>query len=122
MHLGQQTGKGGEREGIGLYTYEQAKNTTPFQYFAQIVVGTIIAVLGGLLVYQEISVRGQEIRKYGFAETHIWGWVGSLAVVLIGMFMAHAGVIFYARRLTRKIFGSAQKSHTPLRTHPGRRG
>ena len=98
----------GERKGIGLYTYEQAKNTTPFQYFGQIVVGTIIASLGGLLLYHTATVRSE---KYGSADTHIWGWVGSLVVVVIGLFMAHAGVIFYARRLARRLFDSAHKSH-----------
>jgi hypothetical protein len=99
----------GDRRGIGLYTYEQARNTTPFQYFAQIVVGTIFAVGGGLLVYRVMTLRRGEIRQFGSAEAHVWDWITSLAVVVIGVFMAHAGVIFYARRISRKIFGSAHR-------------
>ena len=92
-----------ERKGIGLYTYEQEKNTTAFDYFGEIVVGLIIASLGGLLVYLCVIVRTEEIQKYGFAETHLWSWSGSLAVVLIGLFMAHAGLIFYGRRIAKKL-------------------
>lgn len=89
---GRQTkGASAGRQGIGLYSYEQSKNTSPFQYFAQIVGGTIIAALGGVLVHDKISG----------AETNTWGWVGSLAIVVIGIFMAHAGLIFFFRRLSR---------------------
>jgi hypothetical protein len=41
-----QAHKKAQRPGIGLYTYEQEKNSTPFAYFAQIVVGAVIASLG----------------------------------------------------------------------------
>jgi len=110
---------GEERKGIGLYSHEQAKNTTAFQYLAQIVVGTIIASLGGLLLFHRMTVSSEEmIRKYGSAQTSIWGWVGSLAVVVIGMFMAHAGVIFYARRIVKRVFGSAHKSQSSNRHGP----
>jgi protein-S-isoprenylcysteine O-methyltransferase Ste14 len=79
------------KHGIGLYTYEQAKNTTPFQYFAQIVVGTIVALLGimvGISQYQ--------------SPTRSTGWLVTSAVaIVIGTFMAHAGVIFWYRRLRK---------------------
>jgi hypothetical protein len=38
--------KKAQKPGIGLYTYEQEKNSTPFAYFAQIVVGAVVASLG----------------------------------------------------------------------------
>jgi len=98
-----------KRRGIGLYTYEQAKNTTPFQYFAQIVVGTIVAATGALLLYHVVTVRTDEIQVYGSAEAHIWGWLSGLAVVLIGLFMAHAGVIYHGRRIFHKTMRSGQK-------------
>lgn len=98
-----------DRRGIGLYTYEQARNTTPFQYFAQIVVGTVFDVVGGLLVYRVMTLRRGEIRQFGSAEAHVWDWITSLAVVLVGIFMAHGGVIFYVRRISKRIFGSAHR-------------
>jgi hypothetical protein len=106
----------GDRRGIGLYTYEQARNTTPFQYFAQIVVGIIFVLVGGLLVYHVPTLRREEIRKFGSAEAHVWDWITSLAVVAIGVFMAHAGVIFYARRMSKRIFPSTHRS-TPGTAH-----
>jgi hypothetical protein len=38
--------KTAQKQGIGLYTYEQEKNTTPFQYFAHIVVGSVFVLVG----------------------------------------------------------------------------
>jgi len=38
--------KKAQKPGIGLYTYELEKNSTPFAYFAQIVVGAVVASLG----------------------------------------------------------------------------
>jgi hypothetical protein len=93
----------GERKGIGLYTYEQIKNTTPFQYCAQIVVGAIVASVGVLLLYHMTALRSDEVRMFGSAEAHIWGWVAGFAIVVIGLFQAHAGVIFWARRMAKRI-------------------
>jgi hypothetical protein len=39
-----------ETQGIGLYTREQEKYTTPFAYFAQIVVGAVVFFCGVLLL------------------------------------------------------------------------
>ncbi len=79
------------KPGIGLYTPEQEKNTTPFQYFAQIVVGTIVAVSGVVLAYA----------KYQSPNPHTPGLIAYAALVVIGIFMAHAGIIFWYRRLRK---------------------
>jgi hypothetical protein len=100
----------GEEKGVGLYTYEQTKNATPFQYLAQIIVGTIVASGGGLLLYHMMSLRSDEVRMYGSAETHIWGWAVSLAIVIIGLFQAHAGGIFWVRRIAERI-SFVRKAH-----------
>jgi protein-S-isoprenylcysteine O-methyltransferase Ste14 len=79
------------KHGIGLYTYEQAKNTTPFQYFAQIVVGSVVALLGIMVGISQYE-----------SPTRNTGWVVTSAVaIVIGTFMAHAGVIFWYRRLRK---------------------
>jgi hypothetical protein len=98
-----------KRRGIGLYTYEQVKNGTPFGYFAQIVVGTIVAATGALLVYHVVTVRSEEIQVYGSADPHFWGWLAGLAVILIGLFMAHAGLIYYGRRIHHKMLRPHRK-------------
>jgi len=89
------------REGVGLYTYEQVKGTTSFQYFAQIVVGAVFSGAGGMLLYRQFEVHRQEAKMFGTAEGHLWGWVASFALVAIGIFMAHAGLIVYGRRVCR---------------------
>jgi hypothetical protein len=71
------------RPGIGLYSYEQEKNTTPFQYAAQIVVGVIVVGVGVMLLFEGMRLSGA-------------------AMVLIGAFFAHAGVIFWFKRRLRK--------------------
>jgi hypothetical protein len=40
----------------------------------------------------------------------VWGWVGAGAIVVIGAFIAHAGVIFHLRRIRKR-----------LQVHPSRR-
>lgn len=99
-----------ERKGVGLFTAEQEKNTTPLQYLAQIVIGASFALVGGLLVYQLVTLRGDEIREFGSADWHVWDWITSLAVVIAGVFVAHAGVIFYARRMKNRVFGPTRRS------------
>jgi len=84
--------KTAQREGIGLYTYEQEKYVTPFQYFAHIVVGTIVASSGAMLGYAQYQSRTP--RTLGF--------IGSAALVVIGVFQAHAGAIFWYRRLQKR--------------------
>jgi hypothetical protein len=91
------------RKGIGLYTYEQVKNTTAFQYFGQVVVGTIVAAVGFVILCRQIAVRSEEVRKYGSSEADLRGWITGLVIVVIGLSMAHAGVIFWTRRMVKRI-------------------
>jgi formate/nitrite transporter FocA (FNT family) len=83
--------KTAQKQGIGLYTYEQEKYTTPFQYFVHIVVGGFIASLGiifGIIQYQS-------------APQSMWSLAPFAMAILVGAFMAHAGVIFWYRRLRK---------------------
>jgi sterol desaturase/sphingolipid hydroxylase (fatty acid hydroxylase superfamily) len=98
------------RKGVGLYTYEQVKNTTAFAYFAQAFVGTVIAALGALILYHEMVTHRGEVRKYGSPEADVWAWIVGLVVLIIGLFMAHAGVIFWARRVYNR-FALVRRSH-----------
>jgi hypothetical protein len=75
--------KARSRPGIGLYTYEQEKNTTPFQYAAQIVVGVIVLGVGVMLLFEGMRLSGA-------------------VMVLIGSFFAHPGVIFWFKRRLHK--------------------
>jgi len=86
------------RGGIGLYTYAQERNTTPFQFAAQIVVGAIVFIVGLILFSSIWEIRVREISDYGSSTSHAGGFAASAAMLLIGIFMAHAGVIFYWKR------------------------
>jgi H+/Cl- antiporter ClcA len=96
--------KGPDRKGIGLYTYEQVKNVTAFDYFGLIVIGAVVSALGSFLLHHLISLRGEQIRNYGSAEGAVWGWITGVIMVVIGLFTAHTGVIFYARRVAQLRF------------------
>ncbi len=106
-----------EEGGIGLLSREQQKNTTPFQYSMQIAVGTVFIALGTMLFYQASIVRTREIRHYGSADTHVGMWLTASAFFAVGAFFAHAGVIFYLRRMRKRLFSSGHKSR---REHHGR--
>ncbi len=75
--------KTAQKQGIGLWTYEQEKNTTPFQYIAQIVVGSVFALTG-------------------IAFGYVRYLLAAAAMIVIGIFIAHAGVIFWYRRLRKR--------------------
>ncbi len=87
------------RRGVGLYTGEQVKNTTPFQYFAQIVVGAVVCITGLMVAYSLYEARAVEILRYGSPDSHVWGFIAAGVLVVIGVFMGHACVIYWWRRL-----------------------
>jgi NhaP-type Na+/H+ or K+/H+ antiporter len=82
-----------QKRGIGLYTYEQAKNTTPFQRFAQVTVGTVFVLLGMMLGYDQYE---------SLARRSTEGLISAAALIVIGIFLAHAGAIFWYRRLRKR--------------------
>jgi hypothetical protein len=90
-------------EGIGLYTAEQEKNTTLFAYFAQIVIGGVVLVSGVAYLAVVLGVRHKEALQFGSPETHLYGFAVALAIIAVGIFFAHAGVIFWARRLRTRL-------------------
>jgi hypothetical protein len=82
-----------QRPGIGLYTYEQEKNTTPFDHFVQTLVGTVVASLGIMLGYDQYESPARRSTE---------GLITAAAFIVVGIFIAHAGVIFWYRRLRKR--------------------
>lgn len=85
--------KTAQKQGIGLFTYEQEKNATAFDYFAEIVIGTIVVSLGitlGYFLLYQSPTRSTE------------GLLTSAMLIVIGIFFAHAGAIFWYRRLRKR--------------------
>jgi hypothetical protein len=99
-----------EEGGIGLFSREQQKNTTPFQYSIQIAVGAVFIALGTMLFYQVGIVRTLEMRHYGSADIPVGMWLTASAFFVVGAFLAHAGVIFYLRRIKKRVSSSGRKS------------
>jgi hypothetical protein len=75
-----------QKPGIGLYTYEQEKNTTPFDYFAEMVVGAVFVSLGIILGYDQYQSAARRTTE---------GLITAAAFIVIGIFSAHAGAIFW---------------------------
>ena len=86
-------------EGIGLFSKEQERYTTRFQYFGQIVVGTIVLLCGVGILISVLTERSKEILRFGNPQPHFGGFISAGAFIVIGIGMAHAGVIFWSRRL-----------------------
>lgn len=86
------------RGGLGLYTYPQIRSTTPVQCVAVIVVGTIVFLAGVMLFLSVWKVRAEEILAYGSSTSHAGGFAVSVAMLIIGIFWTHPGVIFFWRR------------------------
>jgi hypothetical protein len=84
-----------QKPGIGLFTYAQEKNATPFGYFAQTVVGTVFASLGIILGYDQYESPARRSTE---------GPITAAAFIVIGIFIAHAGAIFWYRRLRRRSY------------------
>jgi len=95
------------RGGLGLYAYEQERNTTPFQVAAQVVVGAVVIFTGLILLSSIWQIRARERSIYGSAESHFGAFASAFVTMLVAVFMAHAGVIFYWKR-----FRSHQRKHS----------
>jgi hypothetical protein len=84
--------KTAQKRGIGLYSYEQIKNCTAFDFFGVIILGTIVASLGIMLGYDQYHSATR--RSTG-------GLITATVLTVLGIFFAHAGVIFWYRRLRK---------------------
>lgn len=87
------------RGGLGLYTYRQIRSETPFTLIAGIVVGLFVVCIGAGILWSVWQARIEEISDYGSAGSHFGGFLIGAAAVVIGLFYAHAGIIFYCRKL-----------------------
>jgi hypothetical protein len=92
--------KGG---GIGLYTYDQTKYMTPFLYFALVVIGVVLCSLGGFVLWATARTRAYEVLRSGAAESHLNAFVFSTAMIVMGLFFAHTGVIYCLRRASSRL-------------------
>lgn len=80
---------------LGLFSWRQVRNETPFTFLAEIIVGCIFLACGIVLCKFSYDSWHEETRLIGL------GLFG-IGLALTGIFQAHAGVIFWFRRLFRK--------------------
>ena len=93
------------KKGVGLYSYDQTKYARPFDYFGQIIVGVIIAALGVLILYFEL-VESKE--QSLFRRCARLACVPGFVFFVIGMFIAHAGVIYWTKRIVKKLHSACK--------------
>jgi amino acid transporter len=98
--------------GLGLYTWRQVKYSTAFSLTATIIVGAVVALLGVGGAVQQISEYRAEQQQFGQASLNVGPCLAAAGFIAVGVFFAHAGVIYWCRRLFRR------KRHPGRRTRP----
>jgi hypothetical protein len=84
-------------EGLGLFAGDK-RWTSSFQYFVGVVLGIVIALFGLMLML--VPFAGDRAARSA-AHPAVFIWVG-LVTVMLGVFKAHAGVIFFVMRRRTK--------------------
>ena len=87
---------------IGLYSWRMVKRENSITFSAGIVVGVTVAMTGIAMAAYILQGRAMEQQSYGRSEPHVFAWITAAGLVLIGIFLAHAGVIHFWRKLLRK--------------------
>jgi multisubunit Na+/H+ antiporter MnhB subunit len=88
------------KRGLGFYSYEQAKYSTPLGLTGCILIGTAMGLTGIGFLVAVLNDREIEKARFGSPEAHVWGFVYSIVFIITGMFIAHPGVIYWARRFS----------------------
>src|SRR6266436_5956330 len=104
------------RHSLGLYTSRQIRAETPFSFFAQIVVGAVFWLGGVLVLLSVLYSRSAEMEAFGSAEPHVFGFFAVAIMFAVGIFIAHAGMIYYGQRLFTRLRISWRKRN---RHEPG---
>lgn len=85
--------------GIGIYSYDQIKNTRPIGRIGAMLIGAAWILAGVANIYKLELERTFERRAFGSATLHLMGFVLSVSLIAGGIFCAHVGVIYYWRKL-----------------------
>jgi hypothetical protein len=91
-----------QRRSIGLFTWEQLRNETPFTFIVEIVCGGLLAAMGLTLALVGVGQILSERKQFDSADLHLGVWLMSAGWLLTGIFIAHTGVIYWWRRLFRR--------------------
>jgi hypothetical protein len=68
-------------------------------YIGAIVVGAFYLIWGLSRLYSTILVRSAEAKAFGTPEPHVVAFIVASSMVVLGAFVAHAGLIYYWRKI-----------------------
>lgn len=97
------------RRGIGIYSYNQIKNTTLVGHIGALVVGLFYCAWGLARLSITIETRRAEVRAFGSADPHVAAFIGACGLLAIGAFVGHVGVIYYSRKISAWILRNRSK-------------
>jgi hypothetical protein len=92
-----------EKDSFGLYPPQQTKGENAITFTGGIVVGVIVAICGAAIAYANAKTIIDERAHLGGASPHIGAWLMAVGLMLIGGFLAHAGVIYWCRQIFRRM-------------------
>jgi len=87
-----------EKRGIGIYSYDQIKNMKPVGYAGAILVGAFYLIWGLSRLYSTILIREAETKAFGTPDPHLGAFIVAFSMVVFGLFVANAGLIYYWRK------------------------
>jgi hypothetical protein len=91
-----------EKDTFGLWAPQQTKSENAITFTGEIFGGVIIALCGAAIAYVNARTIIDERAQFGGASPHIGAWLMAIGLMLIGGFLAHAGVIYWCRRIFRR--------------------
>jgi hypothetical protein len=97
--LNKQRNEGPKRPGIGIYSFDQIKNTKPVGRIGGILVGLFYSAWGLARLNDVVAFRRAETRAFGSADPHIGAFILAFALLAIGAFVGHVGAIYYWRKI-----------------------
>ena len=84
------------KRGRGLFGAFRRDSTTPLQYMAAIVIGISMVLLGAEMIWLHIH-RGPD---------PLWSVLDAVVIIVAGIFVAHAGVIYWFGRMFNRLWKS----------------
>jgi hypothetical protein len=88
-----------EDQYFGLWPSRLVRNENAITFSGGIVVGVLLAVVGVAIALNTCQAIGEERSQLVETTSHVSAWLMALGSMLIGIFLANAGVIYWWRRL-----------------------
>lgn len=86
-------------DGVGLWGVSKKVTTTPLQYLGVVVFGISMLALAVEMLWLRIT-RGPDI---------LWSIPQAIGLIMLAVFVSHAGIIYWYRRLFRRNRQRAKK-------------